>query len=145
MPVPYSSAIIPATADEVWALVRDFNGMPAWHPAVKQSELEKGTDGTTIGAARKLTLGDGGIVRENLVAMNDHDRRFTYEITESPFPVRRYVSTLRIAPITATGEAFGEWWADYDADGADEATLTDTFANAIYGAGLAALQKYFSK
>ncbi len=33
MPRPYSSAVIPASADEVWGLVRDFNGLPGWHPA----------------------------------------------------------------------------------------------------------------
>ena len=29
----YRSAIISASADKVWTLVRDFNGLPKWHPA----------------------------------------------------------------------------------------------------------------
>ena len=29
----YASSVIDASADNVWALIRDFNGLPQWHPA----------------------------------------------------------------------------------------------------------------
>ena len=143
MPRPYASAVIPASADDVWALVRDFDGLPGWHPAISASSLDSGSS-AEVGAIRRLTLGDGGVVVERLVTLDDTDRRYTYEILESPFPVRRYVSTIRIAPVTDTGHAFAEWWSEYDADGSDEAGLTDTFAGGVYGSGLAALQERFS-
>ena len=38
----YRSAIISASADKVWKLVRDFNGLPKWHPAIATSEIEGG-------------------------------------------------------------------------------------------------------
>ena len=88
-------------------------------------------------------LGDGGVVVERLVTLDDTDRRYTYEILESPFPVRRYISTIRVAPVTDVGHAFVEWWSEYDAEGADETGLSDTFAGAVYGSGLAALQQRF--
>jgi len=144
MPRPYASGVVPASADAVWSLVRDFNGLPAWLPAVSASELDEGGSGAEVGAVRRLTLGDGGTVVERLLEMHDAERRFTYEILESPFAVRRYVSTFRVAPVTASGEAFVEWWSEYDADGADEAGLTQTFADGIYGAGIAALRKNFA-
>ena len=57
--------------------------------------------------------------------------------------MRRYVSTIRVAPVTDTGRSFVEWWSEYDADGGDEATLNETFAGGVYGSGLAALQQRF--
>lgn len=69
---------------------------------------------------RRLTLAGEGAVRERLVSLDDTDRSYTYDILESPFPVRSYRSTIRVAPITATGESFVEWWCHYDADGSDE-------------------------
>lgn len=143
MPTPYASTTVPASADTVWALVRDFNGLPTWHPAIKESSLEGGGEASAVGVLRKLTLGDGGVVREQLVSLDDTDRRYTYEIRESPFPVRSYRSTIRVAPVTASGEAFVEWWSDYDADGANEADLTATFADGVYATGLAALREHF--
>ncbi|HYH31685.1 MAG TPA: SRPBCC family protein [Pseudonocardia sp.] len=143
MPRPYASGVVPASADEVWSLVRDFNGLPEWLPAVSASELTEGGSGAEIGAVRRLTLGDGGIVVERLLELHDAERRCTYEILESPFAVRRYVSTFRVAPVTASGEAFVEWWSEYDAEAADEDGLTETFAGGVYGGGIAALRKRF--
>jgi Polyketide cyclase / dehydrase and lipid transport len=142
MPRPYASAVVPASADEVWGLVRDFNGLPGWHPAITKSTMDSGTP-AEVGSVRRLVLGDGGVVVERLVTLDDADRRYTYEILESPFPVRRYVSTIRIAPVTDVGHAFVEWWSEYDAEGADETGLSDTFAGGVYGSGLAALQQRF--
>lgn len=140
MPKPYASALIPADADELWQLVRDFNGLAEWHPAIESSEIEGAGPAGSVGCVRRLTLGDGGVVRERLVALDDTDRSYTYDILDSPFPVRRYRSTIRVAPVTSTGEAFVEWWSEYDADSADEAGLTATFADGVYGTGLSALR-----
>jgi Polyketide cyclase / dehydrase and lipid transport len=140
MPRPYASGVVPASADAVWSLVRDFNSLADWHPAITASELTSGS-GAEVGAVRKLTLGDGGIVVERLLVLDDADRRFTYEFVENPFGARRYVATLRVAPVTATGEAFVEWWAEYDAEGGDEERLTDFFASTVYGTGIGALRE----
>jgi len=144
MPRPYASGVVPASADAVWSLIRDFNGMPGWHPAITASELTEGGSGTEVGAVRRLTLGDGGVVVEQLRELHDADRRCTYEIRESPFPVRRYLSTFRVAPVTASGQAFIEWWAEYDAEAAEEEQLTELFAGGVYGSGIEALQKRFA-
>ena len=73
MPKAYSSGVVPASADSVWELVRPFNGLAAWHPAIVQSELTSGSD-VEVGSVRRLTLGDGGIVVERLLALDDADR-----------------------------------------------------------------------
>src|SRR4051794_30747309 len=82
MPRPYASAVIPASVEQVWALARDFDGLPGWHPAIEASTLDSGT-GAEVGAVRRLTLGDGGVVVERLLRLDDVDRVCTYEILES--------------------------------------------------------------
>ncbi|TQM43352.1 SRPBCC family protein [Pseudonocardia cypriaca] len=143
MPRAYASGVVPASADAVWSHIRDFDSLPKWHPAITASELTSGT-GAEVGAVRKLTLGDGGIVVERLLVLDDPDRSLTYEFLENPFGARRYVATLRVAPVTATGEAFVEWWAEFDADAADEKRLTDFFADGVYGGGIGALREHFA-
>jgi hypothetical protein len=145
MPRPYASGVVPASADEVWAIVRDFNGMPAWHPGIESSSLTAGGSGTEVGAVRRLAMGGGGVVVERLLTLDDLDRSYTYEIVESPFAVRRYVSTIRVAPVTDSGHAFVEWWSEYDSEAGDEEQLTKTFAGGVYGGGIAALRKRFAR
>jgi hypothetical protein len=143
MPRPYASGVVPASAETVWAHVRDFDSLPTWHPAITASELTEGGSGAEVGAVRKLTLGDGGGGVEGRLELDDADRRFTYEFVENPFGARRYVATLRVAPVTATGEAFVEWWAEFDADAGDEQRLTEFFADAVYASGIGALREHF--
>jgi hypothetical protein len=145
MPRPYSSGIVPADVAKVWDAVRDFNGLATWHPGIASSEIEPGRTAGEVGAVRKLVMADGGTVREKLLSLDDIDRSYTYEIIEGPFPTRRYISTVRVAPITATGESFVEWWCDYDADAGDEERLNNTFANGVYAGGIAGLTEYLGR
>ena len=40
----YASTVIAAPADEVWARIRDFNGLSVWHGGmVAESEIEEGS------------------------------------------------------------------------------------------------------
>lgn len=145
MPRPYASGVVPADADGVWRVVRDFNGLPSWHPAIEASEIEQGPAAGEVGAVRRLTLaGGGGTVRERLVSLDDTDRSYTYDMLDGPFPIRSYRSTVRVAPITATGESFVEWWAFYDADAGDETELNKTFGEGVYATGIAALPGYLA-
>ncbi len=139
MPRPYASGIVPGDVEQVWRRVRDFDGLASWHPTIADSEIEPGPGAGEVGAIRRLTLADGGVVREQLLTLDDVDHSYTYRILDSPFPVRSYVSTIRLAPVTATGDTFVEWWADYDADAADEEKLTTTFADGVYATGITGL------
>lgn len=142
MPRPYASGVVAAPADKVWEVLRVFNGLPSFLPAIAKSELVEGGEGQ-IGAVRRLTLADGGEpFDEKLIAMDDADRTYTYAFTgANPFGVRRYVSTVRVAPVTDTGEAFVEWWSEYDADGDREEELTRTFGQGVYAAGIDSLRR----
>ncbi len=38
----YVSSVIDAPTDNVWVRIRDFNGLPSWHPRMVESEIEDG-------------------------------------------------------------------------------------------------------
>ncbi len=38
----HASSVINAPIEKVWARIRDFNGLPNWHPAIARSEIEGG-------------------------------------------------------------------------------------------------------
>ena len=144
MPKTLASAVVPASADRTWAAVRDFDGLPAWHPAISASELEGGARPDQVGAIRTLTLADGAVVRESLVSLDDHDRNYVYEILESPFPVRRYRSRIRVVELTTTGESFVEWSLTFDCDAADADQLTPLFRDQVFATGLQGLADHLA-
>ena len=141
MPRPYASGVVAAPVDKVWARVRAFDDLPAFLPAIGHSELVEGVDGQ-VGAVRRLTLAAGGDpFDERLLVLDDPGRIMTYTFTgANPFGVRRYVSTIRVSPVTDTGESFVEWWAEYDAEAGQEEELNRVFALDVYGGGIAGLR-----
>jgi len=85
---------IDAPPAKVWTVVKDFNGMPNWHPAIKDSTCEGCND---VGANRVLTLQSGGMIKENLEKYDEEGMRFFYRITEvdpKVLPVNNYSSWL---------------------------------------------------
>ena len=143
MPKPYASGVVPVSVEAVWELVRPFDGLPQWHPTIAQSSLSQGAEGQ-VGAVRRLELANGAVVVERLVTLDDAATTFSYEFVENPFDVRRYVSTLRLAPVTDTGHTFVQWWGEYDADASVESEMTPVFRDDVYTAGITALQRRFS-
>lgn len=144
MPDVSTSTVVPADAEAVWSVVRDFDGLPTWHPGISASELEDGARTDQVGAVRHLTLGDGGAVREQLVALDDRERRLTYSILESPFPVRDYRSTIGVLPVAASGECVVTWSVLFDCDLDDADRLSTLFGRDVFGTGLSGLVSYFS-
>jgi len=43
------SSVIDAPVEKVWARIRDFNGLPGWHPRMVESHIEDGKDAGTLG------------------------------------------------------------------------------------------------
>ena len=142
MPETLASAVVPASPDRTWAVIRDFDGLPGWHPAIESSALEGGAPADQVGAIRNLRLGDGAAVREVLVRLDDRERVLTYEILESPFPVRSYRSTVRVVPLTTTGESFVEWRVVFDCDAANDDDLIPLFRDGVFATGLEGLSSH---
>src|SRR6266576_264102 len=80
----YVSTVVNARNDRVWARVRDFNGMPNWHPAIAESRIEGGEPADKIGCVRDFRLRNGDRIREKLLGLSDYDMFCTYSILEAP-------------------------------------------------------------
>ncbi len=145
MAFAYASGIVAAPAEPVWALVRRFDALPEWHPAVAECEMLDGGDPAAVGAHRRQVLAGGGVAEARLVSLDDDARTLRYEMLDGPFAVRSYLSTVRVAPVTVGGGAFVEWWGRYDADHADEEELRRQLGVEVYQAGVEALQRWFAR
>ena len=111
----------------VWLDIGGFCGIDDWHPAV--ADCTDSRDGGVL--QRTLSLEGGGTIIEN---QTDHEGlSYSYDIVESPLPVRNYHSTLKV---TGSGnETTVEWWGWFDAKGATNAEAAAVIAG-VYEAGL---------
>ena len=76
----HASSVINAPIEQVWNRIRDFDGMPKWHPGIAQSKIEGGKPSDQVGCVRVLTLQDGASIREQLLEMSDLGHHYSYTI-----------------------------------------------------------------
>jgi uncharacterized protein YndB with AHSA1/START domain len=136
----YASAIIDAPVETVWAVTRDFNGLPDWHPAIAASEIEDGLDADVVGCVRSFTLQDGTHIRERLLAFSDAERTFTYNFEKPAFPVENYLATVRLLPVTNGDRTFAEWEAVFDEAPEDRGKYVEIISSAVFQSGWTALK-----
>ncbi len=141
----YVSSVIDAPAEQVWQRVRDFNGMPGWHPLIADSRIEDGLPSDRIGCVRHFHTRDGGLIRERLLALSDYDYTFVYSILESPMGVSGYVATLKLTPVTDGGRCFGEWSADFDCAPERVSALRELIGEGVFQGGFDALKQHFGR
>jgi hypothetical protein len=139
----YTSSVIAAPAAQVWAAIRDFNALPAWHPAIAESRIEQNHPPDKIGCVRSFSLKDGGRIRERLLALSDYDYTCTYSILESPMGVENYVATLKLTPITDGNRTFAEWSAEFDCPADAERGLVEQIGQGVFQGGFDALKQRF--
>ena len=90
--------------------------------------LDEGLDQAPVGSVRIIGLGGDKSIRERLVAKDATTRTLAYTFDgPHPYPVRRYVATVYVEPVTTTGQTFVRWSGDFDADAADEARAGQMF------------------
>jgi uncharacterized protein YndB with AHSA1/START domain len=140
----YTSSVIEAPAERVWSVVRDFDGLPAWHPLIADSRIEGGAASDRIGCVRSFHTKDGGLIREQLLTLSDYDYECTYSILESPMGVANYVATLKLTPVTDGNRTFAEWSAEFDCDEARERELSQTIGQGVFQGGFDALKRRFN-
>lgn len=140
----YTSTVIAASADRVWQTIRDFNGLPDWHPAITESRIEGGAPADQVGCVRAFRLADGGFIRERLLALSDFDLSCTYAILESPMGVDNYIATLKLTPITDGDRTFAEWTAAFDCPPEREDELIASIGGDVFQGGFDALKERFA-
>lgn len=144
MPKVSRSVIVDADADTVWRLIRDFNGLSTWFPAVPASVIEDGLPSDQVGCVRRFGEGEG-VPREKLVSLDDVTRSYRYTLLSGPFAVRDYLATVRVTPVEDGGapRSLVEWFNTYDCDPGDADGLATTF-DGIFGPALEALRARFA-
>ena len=139
----YVSTVVNARNDRVWARVRDFNGLPNWHPAIAESRIEGGEPADKIGCVRDFRLRNGDRIREKLLGLSDYDMFCTYAILESPMPLTNYVANLRLTPVTDGERTFAEWTAEFDCEPEAAEDLVNGIGTNVFQGGFDALKRHF--
>lgn len=121
---------IQARPDLVWELAGDPGRIAEWLPALDESSLEDDQ--------RACTLESGGKLVERIVDRSDEERYYTYEIVESPLPLRNYRSRFEVRGHGDHSHVI--WTAEFEpTGGVDEAELEAMFVR-IYSEGLESLR-----
>lgn len=117
--------VLDVSAAKAWALIRDFNAMPAWNDTVKASRIEDGP-ADRIGCRRILTFDDGGVWTHELTGLSDAEMTLAYAIVGTPMPMRipvwNYRAVLSVSPGPADNTCSVDWRADFATDHATEMT-----------------------
>lgn len=80
---------VPATPDEVWAVLTDVDRIPEWFPGVAAARWD--------GEHRILSLRHGGTLRARVVTQDDDLRRFQYRFVDGmPEPITYHLGTLDV-------------------------------------------------
>jgi carbon monoxide dehydrogenase subunit G len=115
------STVIPAPVDTVWPWLDDYAGWHRWLPGIVATTM----DGDDL---RILLREDGSSIRERLLTKDGIRRTIAYTFDgDHPFPVRRYVGTVRVEPVTTSDQTYVHWFADFDVDAENEQAAADTF------------------
>lgn len=139
---------IDAPANAVWAVIKDFDALAKWHPAVAASPADKGNN---EGSVRELKLKGGGALTETLERYNDAGKSYTYRAKDGgALPVTNYTSTITVSGdgATSTVEWRGAFYRgfpnnDPPPDQNDEAAVKAV--TGVYQSGLANLKALVEK
>jgi hypothetical protein len=125
----------PGQVPTVWAITSEFCSIKDWHPLVVDCKETKEGDATF----RTLTLKDGGTIKEKLTASDDTS--YSYEIIESPLPVKNYKSRLWVEEDERRPDrTVIHWDATFDANDASDEEASKKIAD-IFFTGLKGIKQ----
>lgn len=145
MPKLFVSSVIDAPIEKVWDRIRDFNGLPSWHPRMVESEIEDGKAATDIGAVRKFKVASGAVIREKLLAFSDKDFLTTYSIIGHPAPINNHTATLKLERVTDGDRTFAVWTSEFDAPADKGDEIAKGMGDNVFQGGFNALKDHFAK
>lgn len=128
------SVVIDIAPDEIWSTVRDFDALSLWHPAVEGSDITAG-ENNKPGAERHITLASGGTLDERLIAWDDQNMRYSYEMLDGALPVKNYRATIAVLP-DGVERARVIWKGNFDAAPGHSNDEVRAIVARIYQAGL---------
>ncbi|MEM8948394.1 MAG: SRPBCC family protein [Pseudomonadota bacterium] len=142
MPHVVKSTILDAPIDAAWEVLRDFNGHESWHPAIADSQIERGYGSDKVGCVRRFHLADGSELREQLLTLSDLETCFSYCLLETPVPLFNYVAHVRLIPVTDGDRTFWQWESRFDARAGEGDAMSKLVGEQIYEAAFAAVKQH---
>jgi Polyketide cyclase / dehydrase and lipid transport len=125
----------PGVPPKVWAIASDFCAIKDWHPLVADCQETKEGEATF----RTLTLKNGGKIKEKLLETDDTS--YSYEIVESPLPVKNYTAKLWVEEDDKRPDRSDIFWeATFDANGVSDEEAKKTISD-IFMAGLKGIKQ----
>jgi hypothetical protein len=129
MKISYST-VFEQTADQVWAVIRDFNSYPVWVASVTESHIEDGKAGDAVGAIRSFEE-YGARIRQRLLAHSDLERSYVYESCGTLGAITYYQGTARVIPIVDGNRAFLEWSVTFECPPQEQSNCTKSLEEAM--------------
>ena len=145
MPTIKVSSVIDAPIEKVWDRIRDFNGLPSWHPRMVESQIEDGKAATEIGCVRNFKVASGATIREKLLAFSDDEHLTTYSIIGHPAPISNHTATLKLERVTDGDRTFAVWTSQFDAPAEKGDEIARGMADNVFQGGFDALKSHFAK
>ncbi len=138
----YSSIVINAPSEEVWAVLRDFHDLSWSKNVVTKVEVVGDKSATKVGAKRILN----DAFHETLQSHSDACMKLTYSIDDGPADVSKdnvegYLGKVRVFSVSENNSTFVVWtseWKSAKTDGVAD------LCNPIYHAVLQDLKLHFS-
>jgi hypothetical protein len=130
---------VPASAHEVWELLRTFEGIERFVDVFARTEV----DGTGVGARRTCTMLDGRAWVEELASLDDEDRTLTYTTVAAPLPISAFEAGMRVTP-ESDRHCLVTWWATFDAPD-DQADEVQDELQGLYEMGLEGVRRLFAE
>lgn len=139
------STVIDAPIDAVWAIVRDFNALPMWHPVIVSSQIEAARDSSSVGCIRRFDLTNGEVVRERLLELSDIHRRFSYSIVESNLGLFDYIAEFSLLPVTDTDRTFASWTAKFRVTSGHESEKVSLVSQGVFSSGFEGIRQQVAR
>lgn len=127
--------ILHTSAEAAWRVIGDFNGLPRFISAIKESAV----NGSGLGAERTLSFADGSRMVERLESQEG--RTMSYSIVTSQLPLEGYLATVRVDPL-GKDRCRVEWSSSFTPKGVSEAEAVGIIRG-VYTAGFDGLAKLF--
>jgi Polyketide cyclase / dehydrase and lipid transport len=143
----HKSEEIPASAEEVWALLTDWAGMMRWSLSARRGgalgllvKCELIGEAGKVPRTRRMILSSGAAVEEELFYQNDETRRLYYRKSDT-FGTRGYIASSYVDAIDDRRSRLHilSW---FDAEG--EASMAAARYDGIYGGIFDGFKAYFA-
>ncbi|MET3717342.1 SRPBCC family protein [Pseudomonas sp. PvP001] len=108
------TAIIDADPQTIWHVLRKFDSIAEWHTGVAHCTVEGGKSADIGGSIRKLTLADGGFVRQRLLSVDNDLMEFSYGHEESELCIIDFLAAVKVRPEGNGSRSTVTWQAHFD-------------------------------